>query len=74
MDDDGVKGRVLPLAPSDLADTGVGVGIPLSTSGAKEWSRLVIGGGRLWVPRSFSSFTGTATTAESRSLLWKELA
>lgn len=74
MDEDGVKGRVLPLTPSDLADMGVGVGIPLSLSGAEVWSKLAIGGGRLWVPCSFSSFTGTAAmTAESRSL-WKELA
>ena len=72
MDEDGVRGRVLPLALSDFSDAGIGVGSPLSVSGTEKWSRLAIGGGRLWVPRSFSSFGGMAGTAESRSL-WKEL-
>ena len=73
VDEDGVRGRALPLAPRDLSDTGIGVGRPLSVSGAEEWSRLARGGGRLWLPRSFSSFTGATAEAESRSL-WKELA
>ena len=59
VDEDGVRVWALPLTPSDLSDTGIVVGIPLSVSGAEdeEWSRLAIGRGR---PRSFSSFTRTA--------------
>ena len=72
VDEDGVRGRALPLALSDFSDTGIGVGSPLSVSGVEKWSRLARGGGRLWVPRSFSSFGGMVGTAESRSL-WKEL-
>ena len=74
VDEDGVKGRELPWTPSECLGAGVGVGIPLSvSSGAEveEWSRLAKEG---VLPRSFSSFTGTAAeTAESRSLLCKEL-
>lgn len=49
VDEDGVRGRDLPLTLSDLSDAGVGVGIPLSVYGptAEEWSRLVKEGGRL---------------------------
>ena len=40
VDEDGDRGRALPLTPSDLSDTGIDVGIPLSVSGAEaeEWS------------------------------------
>jgi hypothetical protein len=36
VDEDGVKGWALPLAPSDLSSTHISVGIPLSVSGAEE--------------------------------------
>jgi hypothetical protein len=67
VDEDGARGRVLPVAPSDLLEAGVGVGIELSISGAEESLRLVNEGGRFWVPRSLSCFAGTAAS-ESRSL------
>jgi hypothetical protein len=70
VEEDGVKGRLflLPFTSRVFLDTGVGVGIPLSVSGAGEWLRLINEVGR---PRPFSSVTGTAAV-ESRSL-WKEL-
>jgi len=65
VEEDGVRGRVLlPFTPRVFLDTGVGVGIPLSVSGAGEWLRLINEVGRL---RPFSSVTGTAAV-ESRSL------
>ena len=49
VDEDGVRGRDLPLTLRDLSDVGVGVGIPLTVSGstAEERSRLAKKGGRL---------------------------
>lgn len=67
VEEDGVRGRVLPFTPRVFFDTGVGVGIPLSVSGTGGWLRLINEVGRL---RPFSSVTGTAAV-ESRSL-WKE--
>ncbi|KAI0299864.1 hypothetical protein BC826DRAFT_993796 [Russula brevipes] len=73
VDEDGARGRVLPVAPSDLLEAGVGVGIELSiSSGAEASLRLVNEGGRFWGTRSLSCFAGTAAS-ESRSL-GKELA
>ena len=59
VEEDGVRGRLLllPFTPRVFLDTGVGVGIPLSVSGAGEWLRLINEVGR---PRPFSSVTGTA--------------
>jgi hypothetical protein len=47
VDDDGVRGRALPLTPSDLLPVGVGVGIPLSVSVVEKLLRLTKAGGRL---------------------------
>ena len=42
VEEEGVRGRVLllPFTPRVFLDTGVGVGIPLSVSGAGKWLRL----------------------------------
>jgi hypothetical protein len=49
VEEDGVKECVLllPFTPRVFLDTGVGVGIPLSVSGAGEWLRLTNEVGRL---------------------------
>ena len=75
VEEEGVRGRVLllPFTPRVFfLATGVGVGIPLSVSGAGEWSRLTNDVVRLRLSRPLSSLPGTAVV-ESRSL-WKELA
>jgi hypothetical protein len=71
VDEDGVREceLLVRFTPRVFLDTGVGVGIPLSSTG--ELSRLTNEGGRLGVSLPFSPFTGTAAV-ESRSL-WKEL-
>jgi hypothetical protein len=48
VEEDGVRECVLlmPFTPRAFLDTGVGVGIPLSVSGAGEWLRLTNEGGR----------------------------
>jgi hypothetical protein len=66
VEEEGVRGRVLllPFTPRVFLDPGVGVGIPLSVSGAGEWLRLIDSGG---FSRPLSSLPGTAVV-ESRSL------
>jgi hypothetical protein len=65
VDDEGVKECMLRLAPNDLVDAGVGVGILLYVSDAVDPSSLVKEGGRLRGRCSCSTFSGATAMSES---------
>lgn len=61
VEEDGVRECMpLPFTPRAFLDAGVGVGIPVSVSGAGEWLKLTNEVGRPRRSRLFSSFPGTA--------------
>jgi hypothetical protein len=64
-DEDGANGRWLPSRPRVLLELGVGVGIPLSNSGAGELLMLVKAEGRVRLVRSLDAILACS--------LWREL-